>query len=161
MKIYELGSSLHTLLSILKKNRENVPIEILKTYYRLPYEDLIRQINETATAFVKKVIADHLLINPDISIDEQATVINQTIERSGMIKDLCECLSSEYDVGLLYQKALELKKLIEGALYPYIAMKDCFVADLFDSNKEPIIYNTLTKKVFENDIWINRELDLT
>ena len=34
------------------------------------------------------------------------------------------------------------------------------MADLDDIEKEPIIYNTLTKQVYENDHWIDRELDL-
>ena len=51
--IYEQGSSLEKLLSTLKKNRENVPLEILKTQYKEPYEALVRQISQTATAFVK------------------------------------------------------------------------------------------------------------
>lgn len=38
--IYELGSKLCELLSTLKKNREYVPLEILQTQYRVPYETL-------------------------------------------------------------------------------------------------------------------------
>ena len=50
---YELGSSLEKLLPKLKQNRENVPLDILKTYYKVPYEELIAQVNQTPTAFVK------------------------------------------------------------------------------------------------------------
>lgn len=160
MTIYELGSSLDKLLSTLKKNRENVPLETLKTYYKIPYESLIRQINETASDFVKMIVTDRLLINPDVSMDEQAAVINQTIQDSGMPRQMGRTLYKTYDVQLLHQMALELRKKVEDALYPYIAMKDCLVADLFDIEKTPIIYNTLTKKIYENDTWVDRELDL-
>lgn len=34
------------------------------------------------------------------------------------------------------------------------------MADLDDIEKEPIIYNTLTKQIYENDHWIDRELNL-
>lgn len=161
MTIYELGSSLDKLLSTLKKNRENVPLETLKTYYRIPYESLIRQINETASDFVKMIVTDRLLINPDVSVDEQAAVINQTIQESGMLRQMGRTLYKTYDVQLLHQMALELRKRVEDALYPYIALKDCLVADLFDVEKTPIIYNTITKKVYENDTWVDQELDLT
>lgn len=160
MTTYELGSSLEKLLSKLKQNRENVPLDILKTYYKAPYEELITQVNQTATAFVKSIVAGQLLINPDVSMDEQADVVNQTIQDSGIIKQINHCMSQTYDVTLIHLMALELRKKVEAALYPYIARKNCLVADLDDIEKEPIIYNTLTKQVYENDHWIDRELDL-
>ena len=160
MTTYELGSSLEKLLSKLKQNRENVPLDILKTYSKAPYEELIAQVNQTATAFVKSIVAGQLLINPDVSMDEQADVVNQTIQDSGMIKQINHCMSQTYDVTLIHLMALELRKKVEAALYPYIARKNCLVADLDASEKEPIIYNTLTKQVYENDHWIDRELDL-
>ena len=160
MTTYELGSSLEKLLSKLKQNRENVPLDILKTYYKVPYEELIAQVNQTATAFVKSIVAGQLLINPDVSMDEQADVVNHTIQDSGMIKQINHCMSQTYDVTLIHLMALELRKKVEAALYPYIARKNCLVADLDDIEKEPIIYNTLTKQVYENDHWIDRELDL-
>ena len=78
--VYELGSSLCKLLSTLKKNREQVPLHILKTQYKVPYEALIRQINETATAFVKEVVFSKLLMNPDEEKEEQysVTYLHQT-----------------------------------------------------------------------------------
>ena len=160
MTTYELGSSLEKLLPKLKQNRENVPLDILKTYYKVPYEELIAHVNQTATAFVKSIVAGQLLINPDVSMDEQADVVNQTIQDSGMIKQISHCMSQTYDVTLIHLMALELRKKVEAALYPYIARKNCLVADLDDIEKEPIIYNTLTKQVYENDHWIDRELDL-
>ncbi len=158
--IYELGSSLQKLLSTLKKNRENVPLDILKTYYKVPYEELIAQVNQTATTFVKSIVAGQLLINPDMSMEEQADVVNQTIQDSGMIKQISHCMSQTYDVTLIHMMALELRKKVEAALYPYIARKNCLVADLDDIEKEPIIYNTLTKQVYENNHWVDHALDL-
>ena len=160
MTTYELGSSLEKLLSKLKQNRENVPLDILNTYYKVPYEELIAQVNQIATAFVKSVVTGQLLINPDVSMDEQADVVNQTIQDSGMIKQISHCMSQTYDVTLIHLMALELRKKVEAALYPYIARKNCLVADLDDIEKEPIIYNTLTKQIYENDHWIDRELNL-
>lgn len=160
MTTYELGSSLEKLLSKLKQNRENVPLDILKTYYKVPYEELIAQVNQTATAFVKSIVAGQLLINPDVSMNEQADVVNQTIQDSGMIKQISHCMSQTYDVTLIHLMALELRKKVEAALYPYITRKNCLVADLDDIEKEPIIYNTLTKQVYENDHWVDHALDL-
>lgn len=46
------------------------------------------------------------------------------------------------------------------ALYPYIARKDCLVVDMEHIEDTPIIYNTITRKVYENDQWVDRKLDL-
>ena len=123
--IYELGSRLCELLSTLKKNREYVPLEILQTQYRVPYETLKKQIGDTATAFVKEIT-----------------------------------LSKLYDVELLHRQALKLRTYIEDALYPYIALQDCLVVDMERIEDTPIIYNTITQKVYENGQWSKQDLDL-
>lgn len=160
LTIYEMGSSLDKLLSTLKKNRDNVPLEILKTQYKVPYETLVNQVNTTATAFVKAIITDQLIVNKDADIDEQIMVINQVIQDSGMEKKIRHCMSTTYNTQLIHSMALELRGQIEDALYPYIAQKTCLVADLLNIEEQPIIYNTLTQKVYENNTWIDRELDL-
>lgn len=158
--VYELGSSLCKLLSTLKKNREQVPLHILKTQYKVPYEALIRQINETATAFVKEVVFSKLLMNPDEEKEEQYSVIQEIVNTSGMLKEMNHSLSQTYDVELLHRQALKLRECIEDALYPYIARKDCLVVDMEHIEDTPIIYNTITRKVYENDQWVDRKLDL-
>lgn len=158
--VYELGSSLCKLLSTLKKNREQVPLHILKIQYKVPYEALIRQINETATAFVKEVVFSKLLMNPDEEKEEQYSVIQEIINTSGMLKEMNHSLSQTYDVELLHRQALKLRGCIEDALYPYIARKDCLVVDMEHIEDTPIIYNTITRKVYENDQWVDRKLDL-
>ncbi len=159
-KIHELGSSLQKLLSTLKKNREMIPLEVLRTHYRQPYYALIRQINGTASAFVKAVLTDRLILNPDISVDEQASVINQVIADSGMEKQMSSCISMTYSTDQLYQMALELRRNIECALWPYIDLKTCLVFDLDKPDAEPVTYNILTRQICRNGIWENQELDL-
>ena len=158
--IYELGNSLQGLLSGLKKNREYVGTAVLKTQYQKAYENLLQRINQTATAFAKKVVLKGIAVNPDISLEEQISVINQTIASSGLLKKMGQSLSRNYDVEDLHHLALELRSLVELALRPYVASKDCLVADLSDLEQEPVIYNTLTQKVYENDTWVDRELNL-
>lgn len=159
-KIQELGSSLEKLLSTLKKNREAVPPDVLRTYYRQPYEALLRQIGGTAAAFVKTVLTDRLILNPDIPITEQAAVINQVIADSGMEKQMSSCISITYSTDQLYQMALELRRKIECALWPYIDLKTCLVFDLDNPETEPVTYNTLTRQILRNGVWTNQELDL-
>lgn len=158
--IYEQGSSLQKLLSTLKKNRDNVPLEILKTQYKEPYEALVSQINRAAAAFVKAVITDQLILNPDISVEEQVNVINQTIAGSGMEKEMSSCISRTYSLEQLYHLALVLRQQIESALWPYIHLKTCRVFDLNVPDAEPVIYNPLTRQVYRDGVWIDQELNL-
>ena len=137
-----------------------IPLEVLRSHYRQPYYALIRQINGTASAFVKAVLTDRLILNPDISIEEQAAVINQVIADSGMEQQMSSCISMTYSADQLYQMALELRRNIECALWPYIDLKTCLVFDLDNPETEPVTYNTLTRQICRNGIWENQELDL-
>ena len=159
--IYELGSNLQRLLSILKKNRDNVPKELLKTRYHDAYHKLITQINETARLFTSYVIGHRLLFNPHISFDEQLAVAQHTIDTSPLLDEMRNCLSHNYDVEKLHRIALKLREEVELALWPYINMETCLVADLDNIEKEPIIYNTITRQVYENDQWVDRKIDLS
>lgn len=160
IKIQELESSLQELLSTLKKNRERVPLEVLKSFYQQPYYALVGQINETATAFVKAILTDKLILNPDISIEEQIAVINQMIADSGMARQMGSCISRTYDASQLYQMALELRRQIESALWPYINLKTCLVFDLDNPEAEPVVYNTLTRQILRDGTWFYQELNL-
>ncbi|MDO4274135.1 MAG: hypothetical protein Q4D16_10725 [Eubacteriales bacterium] len=159
-KIKELGDSLQGLLSILKKNREYVDRHVLKTKYREPYYDLLRRINQNATAFSKEVSLSGLAINPDFPLAEQIKAINHAVSDSGLLVKMGRCLSSHYDVAELYHLSMEMREVIESALRPYVAPEDCLVAGLFNIEQEPVLYNTLTEKVYENDTWVDRKLDL-
>ena len=69
-RMEELESCLSGLLSTLKKNREHVPLEVLKTQYKQPYEELVRNINLTASAYAKSVLLHRLVLNPDADVEE-------------------------------------------------------------------------------------------
>lgn len=159
-KIEKYGGSLQKLLSILKKNRDAVDKRLLKTIYRQAYEDLLRQINQAATAYVHEVTLRGLVLNPDIPFETQVDALNQTIEQSGLLQEMGKVLSKTYDVEKLHHLALQLREKLEIALWPYINLQTCLVADLSDFEKEPVIYNTLTQQIYENGAWIDHPIDL-
>lgn len=74
------------MLSTLKKNREYVPLEILQTQYRVPYETLKKQIDDTATAFVKEITLSKLMINPDVSLEDRFLLSNRPLQHPGCSK---------------------------------------------------------------------------
>lgn len=158
--IYSLGSSLQKLLSTMKINRDRVPLETLKTVYRAPYEELKGQIKEQVQEFVLLIACHHLLINPEYSLDEQIAVVQDTIDHSGIPNEIGRSLSRDYDVSKIHELALKLRKELETALWPYIDRKTCLVVDLADINKTPVIYNTLTRQIYQNGVWLDHPLDL-
>lgn len=158
--IDELEGSLQKLLLLLKKNRDAVDRQLLKTIYKRAYDNLLAQINQAATAYIHEIVLRGLVLNPDIPIETQADVMNQTIAQSGILQEMGKALSKSYDVAELHQLALLLREKIELALWPYINLQTCLVADLFDFEKEPVIYNTLTQKIYINNTWIDHPIDL-
>lgn len=90
-------------------------------------------------------------------MEEQCTVINQMIQTSGMLKKISSCMSKTYDVGQIYPLILELRHMVEQALWPYVNQATCLVADLDDIEKEQTIYNFLTHEVYENDTWFTEK----
>lgn len=156
----EIGSRLQKLLSMLQKNRECVPPELLQTRYHDDYSRLLRQIRQTAKSYICTLLTQGLLKNPYISEETQIHVINQTIQDSGLLPKMSRCLSQTYSVEELYPLIVELKKQIKAALWPYIHLETCLIYDLDHPEQDPIIYNQITRQVFENGAWIYRELDL-
>ena len=113
-----------------------------------------------ATLFVREIILDKLALTPNIYLDEQINTINQTIEDSGLLAKMGRSLLKEYDISMLYSLALQLRLMVEEALQPYISLNDCLIADLSNLEDTPIIYNTLTQKVYENNKWVNKNISL-
>lgn len=158
--IYERGSSLQKLLSTLKLNRERVPLEVLRSIYRVPYEELKSNIKEGVQEFVLLVACHHLLINPDYPPDEQTAVVQDAIDRSRIPKEIGRSITRDYDVSKIHRMALNLREEIEAALWPYIDRETCLVADLADIEKTPVIYNTLTRQIYQEGKWKDHPLDL-
>ena len=158
--IDELESRLQRLLSTCKLNRENVPLEILKTTYRVAYTQLIRQINETATEFIKSVALHRLLVNPYVTLQEQINAIQHTIDTSETFQEIRRSIKRDYDAAKLHRLALKLREEITLALRKYLDMETCYVWDLDEPDKEPVIYNTITRQVYEENRWVDRELCL-
>ena len=160
-RINELGSNLQRLLSGLKKNRNSVPREVLRTQYHNAYYQLIAQVSEAAQLFVKYVVGHRLLINPYIPIEEQLAVVQHIIDTSTLLAEMRRCISQTYDVEELYSLALRLRAEIELALWPYINMETCYLLDMENPKKEPVLYNILKRQVYENGRWIEQDIDLS
>ena len=119
---------------------------------------MLEKINQTATAYIKKIVLRDLPINPDVSIEAQLQAIQHTVAASylsdAMGQNICHNCISE-----LQNMALELRKQIEEALLPCLTSRICVVIGLFQG-KDPVIYNTLSQKLWTGTIWISYKMDL-
>ena len=77
-----------------------------------------------------------------------------------LICGLQEPTSGDFTLYSIRNDSKEIIKARRRMSQTYDVTLIHLMADLDDIEKEPIIYNTLTKQVYENDHWIDRELDL-
>lgn len=156
----ELEGSIQKLLSILKKNRENVDPTLLKTVYRDAYQNLLKQVKQAATDYLKFITLSGLPINPDIPFTEQCSTIQKAVDQSDVLIRYSHSLFHDYDLQLAYNLALELRAQIKASLAPYIALQDCWIYDWLESDKEPFYYNTLTNCIYDNGKWVPLQVDM-
>ena len=159
-KIIELESSLQKLLSILKRNREQVPRDELKTRFRNAYYQLLGQINHLLWHYICTRLKDRLYKNPYMPEGPQIEALQQAIDESGLIPEISRCGSRTYSVAAIDPLIQELKSKVETALWPFVDLETCLVADLDHMEQEPVIYNTITKQIWVDGKWVDHELNL-
>lgn len=92
-----LHRELERLVLKLKHNREKVPLETLKTKYAAGYTALSQKICRAASDYAKMVTLDGIRIYPEFA-DEGIALINDTIGRSGILKELSRALFRHQDM---------------------------------------------------------------
>ncbi|MCM1188553.1 MAG: hypothetical protein NC541_04560 [bacterium] len=130
------------LLATLKHNREKVPLDVLKTKYQKGYAALCAEIRRRASDYAAKAVLGGIRIHRDY-LDEAVAVINGTVERSGILKQLSKAAFSHQDIaefdalaGVLRERVLaDLEPFYAGHLGLYIT-QEC----LENPDTAPLIY---------------------
>lgn len=155
-----LREELKKLLATLKHNREKVPLDVLKTRYQKGYAALCADIKRKASDYAAKVALDGIRIHKDY-LDEAVPIINGTIERSGILKQLSGAAFSRQDIaefdslaGQLHEKILaSLKPFYERHLALYIT-QEC----LENPDVAPLVYCVASHCFWQDGKWIPLEL---
>lgn len=155
-----LREKLAKLLATLKNNRENVPLDILKTKYKKGYDALCADIRRTASDYARQTVLRGIRIHRDY-LDEAVPIINGTIERSGILRQLSKAAFSHQDIaefdslaGMLREKILaDLEPFYAGHLALYIT-EEC----LENPEVPPLIYCMATHCFWQDGEWIPLEL---
>lgn len=99
-------------LRIYRKNRENVPLQELKTKYAKGYNKLVSDLYEMAAEILREVISDGMLTMTCDTAErkELADRINQIIDSEGKVgvgKELRKAIFQEYDPEKFLDIAVE------------------------------------------------------
>lgn len=137
-----LREELSKLLTTLKHNREKVSLDVLKTKYKKGYDTLCAGIKRCASDYAKQIVLRGIRIHKDY-LDEAVSIINETIARSGILKQLSGAAFSHQDItefesfaGMLHEEILaDLESLYAKHLGLYIT-QEC----LENPDIPPMIY---------------------
>lgn len=149
-------TELKTKVEQLKKNREKVALEVLKTKYKKPYEELLHSIKTLAEKILLDRSVKELVIRMDDEGNKLIEQINQTIadeaRPGGIMKRISQALYKEYDVEK-FETIVEEMRIRLWNLWISYWQKHCCLYVTAENWEEPYpppkIYNELTKE-FQN-----------
>lgn len=156
----QLREELSKLLTTLKHNREKVSLDVLKTKYRKGYDTLCAGIKRAASDYAKQIALCGIRIHKDY-LDEAVSIINGTIARSGILKQLSGAAFSHQDItefeslaGMLHEEILaDLESLYAKHLGLYIT-QEC----LENPDIPPMIYCKVNHCIWQDGKWVPLEL---
>ena len=102
-----------SLLECLKRNKENVPPELLTTKYRRSYD----QLKERIQAMTKEIFQDVVLSGLKIErsqADQKYLEINSAIRESGIMKKASQAAFIQQDADLVLEYAGQLREIVHG-----------------------------------------------
>ncbi|MCM1305277.1 MAG: hypothetical protein NC306_14405 [Butyrivibrio sp.] len=148
------------LLATLKHNREKVPLDVLKTKYKKGYAALCADIKRMASGYAAKTVLDEIRIHRDC-LGEAIPIINGTIERSGILKQLSRAAFSHQDMAEFDALARILREKILADLEPFYARhlalyitQEC----LENPDTAPLIYCAASHCFWQDGKWVPLEL---
>lgn len=164
----EQQEKLTALLEKLRKNKENVPLEVLKTKYKDAYEKLIKTIKTEGQALIESIAAKppEWLAGQKVrqeDADEIVKIFNGIYDEGGYAKKIGTALYKHYSAGEARQLAEEVSRKYQEALLGLFNSKTCLytTAENWDPENPvtPRIYNTLVDKFWseEKGEWITED----
>lgn len=99
------------LLDRLKRNRENVPLELLTTKYQKSYD----QLKEKLRSMTKEILQDVVLSNLQIErtqTNEKYMEINTTIRESEILEKVSHAVFRQQDADLVLEYAGQLREIV-------------------------------------------------
>ena len=102
-----------SLLDSLKRNKENVPLETLKTKYSKPYEQLTKSIQSMTREILQDVALNGLQIE-QAEAEQKYLEINSAIRKSRIMKKASHAAFIQQDTDLVLEYAGQLREIVHG-----------------------------------------------
>lgn len=146
-------------LDTLKRNLAAVSREVLKTKYKKPYTKLCQNISTNATAYVKSITLSDIRIREDFQ-QEAIPLIQNTIDNSGLLRQMSIALFCKQDIAELDKLALALRQQIHAALKPFYEDHMGLYMPVDNSRKPikiPELYCEVNGCILRDGTWIPLE----
>lgn len=154
-----LRNNLDKFMQVLKRNRENVPLDILKTKYRAGYTKLTEDLKQAASAYASLIACKGIRIHKDYA-EEGIALVENTIHSSGICKQLSHVISHTYDIVEFESLALSLRERILSDLEPFY-WKHCALYVTRECLENPDIlpeyYSLANRCIWKEGKWIPLE----
>lgn len=159
-----LREELKQLLLKLKRNRDKVPLEVLKTKYKAGYQALCRSISQNASDYLKQITLSGFRVRKEYA-DEVIAAVNQAIADSGILRQLSKAAFAEQDINKFDALAGQLKELIgksmEALYTKHLALyitPECLQSMTGTSADQPAalpyIYCLVNDCILEGENWV-------
>lgn len=153
----DLETLLIEKLAVLKRNRDHVPLDVLKTKYKKGYEKLSAELRDLTEWFLKSIILEDLQIFPEY-LPEVTELIQAGITNSGLLKECSKAVFQYQDFSMLKELAYQLKNAVTDTLTPYFQQHlGLYIAPecLEEPYPPPYFYNLVTGRIFQDGRWVN------
>ena len=122
----ELRKALEIHLDTLRRNLEVVSLEVLKTKYQKPYEELRGQICKAATEYTRHVALCDIRIRRSL-FNEAKTYIDAAIQQTQCLKKISEAAFQRQDMDEIAALAHTLREEIEKSLHYFYLDHMCLL----------------------------------
>lgn len=158
MDLKESEKKLTKLLTTLKKNRDQVPLEVLQTRYRTPYIKLCREIWDVCASYMTAACFREFRCNT-LYWEECKKILLKAKQDSGIIPQIHEALYQRQNIEEVRELTEKLHKVYLDALEPFYAAHSCLLITeecLEEPPAIPPLYNKVTGYFYEDGAWVEK-----
>lgn len=154
--ILTIRARLEKLTDTLKRNRENVPLEVLKTKYKKGYDALSKDLSRTVSGYILLKVLYDIRINKDYQ-EPVIQLISRAAEQSHFIQQISHTIFEKQDLEECDRLAEQLRQKILDELEIFclqhivlILTEEC----LENPQILPQLYSPVIGCYYENNKWI-------
>lgn len=100
-----------SVLNRLKRNKENVPLELLKTKYKNSYDQLKEELRLMTKEILQDIVLSGLQIE-QIQADEKYMEVDTAIRKSGILEKISHAVSHQQEADLVIEYANQLREIV-------------------------------------------------